>query len=405
MTIPKRARIIVDLQGQTLKGYVELPTKEVLKLESMNEINSVLQEIYDKENVTIADLIGDKRLIIVSAKVFEKYNITDNKLFYRIKKEDKLSLEETGEKEETIVPESLTPLDDKTHIETDDDEKLDSLDVKEEKEEDEAVDDGSIEVKPSTSDSKELKEEKVTKKKGIKLRKVCVRVLAGLTGIVLTGMGINYIINYMHKKSNNGSDDYANDHNYQIDINDDGNEYSYNLPSDESIIIDEEQGVYIENPQEDVNYSPFEFVDYNYGSLGSSLDYEDMATQLDVIDNYAIRNEQFQFENLVIADDYDAIYAINNMRNDVLNGSCDNKTFMDTIVRYVFENNNYINGSFIESYNSLHPYAQYIVTRISQGMLQTCYDYNNYDVQTLIDTYNTIGSELYTSLTANTKTK
>ncbi len=241
-------------------------------------------------------------------------------------------------------------------------------------------------------------------KNRIKLRTVVKKPLALLTAVVIAGVGIGEIANLLRKKSSDSSDSGKV---YVVDINEDGNLYqsTYNLNNpNERVIVS-----YIDGT-EDMNNTPVNenvLREYDYQQLGSNID-EDMATQLDVIDRAAVYEDiPFQFENLVVANDYDAIYALNCIRNSALNGGINNYTFIDTLVRYMFENDNYVNGSFIESYNSLHPYAQYIVVRMSQGALEKCRDYNSngYDHDRLVNNYDVYGSDLYEILTQKEKTR
>ena len=84
MKIPKTAKIKIDTQGSDLKAFIEFPDKDVIKLDNVDSINTVLRNIYEKEGVSLANLLNAGRVIIRSTRVWDKYNVTGNGYFCKI---------------------------------------------------------------------------------------------------------------------------------------------------------------------------------------------------------------------------------------------------------------------------------------------------------------------------------
>lgn len=379
INIPKKAKIKLTIERQLMVCIISYSDGDVIKLSGVESINTVLRNIYDKEGIKFRDLINSGRLTIDNGKIWDYYDLDENNYFVKMSEVKKTVTEAPvkPEKEEKIIESSVEP---ETKPETT---------VAETKEEA----DGSITPVVEEPGKTETKTEP-EKKKGIKLRKVFKKAAAWGAILVLTGLGalgVSKDLGNIFSGKNSSGGTYNNEN------DEDGKSYTTTFTSNDDDLIQRS----LSNQQNNnVYYNPYE-------SLGSCLD-EDIEIQLSTIDQEAVFEERpFQFENLVVSNDYDAIYALNSVRNKALNGSCSYYTYLDTLVRYMFKNDNYVNGSFIESYNSLNPYAQYIVVRMSQGALDRCRDYNanGYDFNKLVDNYNNYGCDLFVRLTQNEKTR
>jgi len=398
----------------TLVGKVKYSDGTEKDINGKDDVNAVVTQLGVDESKTLPELITAGK-VVVSALANTKYDVSaDNKSFAlktatvdKVEIDVKLGGTLVGKiKYSDGTEKNINGKDDVNAVVT-------QLGVDESKTLPELITAGKVVVSQAVNNkykvaadnkSFSLKSFGSRLKNRIKLRTVVKKPLALLTAVVIAGVGIGEIANLLRKKSSDSSDSGKV---YVVDINEDGNLYqsTYNLNNpNERVIVS-----YIDGT-EDMNNTPVNenvLREYDYQQLGSNID-EDMATQLDVIDRAAVYEDiPFQFENLVVANDYDAIYALNCIRNSALNGGINNYTFIDTLVRYMFENDNYVNGSFIESYNSLHPYAQYIVVRMSQGALEKCRDYNSngYDHDRLVNNYDVYGSDLYEILTQKEKTR
>lgn len=358
LKIPKDAKITINAKGTTLKGDIEFSDKSIITLDNVTSINTVLHEIYETELITFGDLIRSGRVIIGSSKVWEKYDLIDKGYFSKIAtKVDKktVTTDSTVEpkKEESSTKEAVTESHDK--------------------------EDAVVEVVEDVKEDKKEKKEKKDKK--ITLKSIGKKAIIALMGLGVVYYGGKTLVEKLTKK--------ATTNKYRVEVNEE-NSHAYNA-TDEEIM----QNIMEEAMSDEERYA----------HLGSSISYDEMAKQLEVIDDMALKNQPFQFENLVVSDDYDAIYALNSMRINAINGNNNSKrAFMNTIVKYTFDHQNYVNGSFIEDFDNLHPYARYIVIRMSQGVLQTIRDYDcstdyairNFD--SLSSEYNNIGDSLYREL-------
>jgi len=379
--IPKETKIKIYLQGKALKADVIDADNNEITILGAESINTFLRKIYEAENNSLGDLIREGRVRISSTKVWDRFSLAGNRFFCEVKdmskdellkeeaerkaREKQQKLEEQRKEQERKRAEELA----KRKAEEEKARK-----EAEEKARKEAEEKAQQKKKDNGDQEKEEKEEKDKTKKGVKIRNFFVRAIA-VAGV---GWVLCWVANelFKGKPTNNETTD---DNIYRVDIDEDGNQYTYNL-SDEEVY----EQVY--NNQTG-----------RYENLGSAIDYDDMETQLGVIDNCVIRDELFGFENIVVADDYEAIRTISNLRADVINGNLDNKKFIDILVDYIFGGNKYINGSINEEYNSLHPYGQYVAIRILQGRLQFAPDYNNgtYDFNSLAQLCDVYGSDLY----------
>lgn len=260
----------------------------------------------------------------------------------------------------------------------------------------------------------EKRKEKIKERTKIKLRKINKKAIAWASILVLGGVTIAAVASNINKKSDNGDDSNTRGGDKKAESSSDDPYYGISsevggveeFDADPYYIPPEEMGA-VEMIPLDSRYDE----NGRYSSLGSNNGYDSMDVQLDTITDKAMRPESFLFEEFVVDDDFVAVCTINNMRRKVLNGECTQKEFMDNLVRYVFENDTYFDGSFLEPYNNLHPYSQYIVIRISEGALQWDKSYRGqtphmiHDFASLSDSYRIMGNDLYDDLITKSNTK
>lgn len=408
-------KIYFDEKKNIIKSKVEVVTydkdgnrsRAVHDYEGLENVNDSLISFLSYNPESNLKKLIDEKIIKIDSSVALRYNIDFEKkvLIEKVlRRRDRRIIEGRSYDDEEIKYDSAK---DPSKKDADDKaEKSDKVDkTVKASEEDKKVTEEKTKIVDKTEEKKDSEEEKKSNKWLIKLKKVYRKPIAWVSTVVLVG-GIAAVASTLKNHSNDNAD--ANNYpTYRVDIDNNGQQYSYNT-SDDVYRADVDNNGYYDGSY-DTNQSYYN----NYGryaDLGSSVDYDDIVTQLDTIDNSVMRREQLQYENLVVPDDYDAIYSIRNMRDNVLNGTCSQKDFMDTLVQYVFEDGNYVNGNFIEKYQSLKPFAKYIVIRISQGALQWDTNYvrygsMRYDFNNLASIYDSFGSDLYTILTQNTKTR
>ena len=353
----KKNSITIDVQRGVLKAvatYENDGETKTIPIDKVDNVNAILSIIYDKEDKNLSELIDEHR-VFVTPKVANYYGIVDDKFFSKIAVDTKQS--EKSEKKPTKKGQP--------------------------KPEPEKKPESEKKPEPEKASSDDDDEEK---KGGIKFRNFAIKVGAGLLIGTLLILGVREICKQIMK--NSGKSDTKN---YHVDINDDGEEYSYNMTDEEALM--------------EAKNAPVELNDYK--ALGSIVEYDDMNTQLAVIDDLTFRDELFEFQNLVVDDDKDAIGILNGLRNQIFEGTLSKEDFMRIIVDYVFNNNRHICGKFIEEYNNLHPFGQYIVIRMSQGILQDCRGYNDgmYNFNTLVTLYDVYGDEAYRKLMNEYKIK
>ena len=147
-----------------------------------------------------------------------------------------------------------------------------------------------------------------------------------------------------------------------------------------------------------------------YYALGSDVPYDDMDTQIQLINDECFRYAPTSLYNLVYEDDRDAIFTIISMRNGIFEGRCNPDAYMDCIINYVFESGTTFDGKGIKSFDSLSPYGQYIVLVSAQSVLQLNPNYacstpiNNYNYDTLCSSFDYMIDSSYRTLTNNSKT-
>lgn len=431
----------VSLKGDSINTVVMFLDGSYVKLEDTKSINALLNLFYTKGK-TLPELMSAKKLSI-SPNVFKDYELIDNKYFSMRKIDEvdtikNLEFDVNSEgnticrviyKDGTVKP--ITEISEMTNminslrakyskslseliaagliVCTDDFNNIyelapndkfvlktrrvvDSEPVAHEDEpvaheEEPITNDGSIIVDGEPVLSDEEKEEK-------KKRRKRAIIITGASLATIASLIAWYVLDRNSGLTDNR--EYNPDPNKQNEENvlpTTDPQYTHNLGTDEEIIngLRQDTGTVYED-----RYAQEESV------LGNSLDLEiqGMQSQLETIDSLVLRNELVLFENFVVADDYDAVYNVNCMRNNVLNGTCDALEFVNVLNDYISGKDNFVNGNFIEPFDSLKPYAKYIVVRITQGVMQMHSDFFQsigYD----FSKYDQIGSDLYATLTEN----
>ena len=340
------------------------------------EVNEMLNNLYASEGKNLFELIANDT-IVINKRVWTKYELLGNKSIIRRTVDEKKTVTRTKSekpvvnKEEEVKPSvSPTPADTtETHVEP-------TPEVSEEHEEikDISTPDGAIDV--VVSDPTSEREERVKPRKGIKnLKRVSIAALAVVVGGYILVNGYNHLFK-QHEDNKDNNDNHNDNHRYEETI---------------------------EYPSVEPTVEP-----YNNGSV---VNYDDMETQIDIINEACFNFQPCSLENLVVDSDREAIYTINNMRNKVLNNSCDADTFLNNIVNYIFENGTIFDGNVIKGYDSLTPYAQYIVLVASQSILQidTNYEhtttYSNYNFDVLVNSFDYMVNATYLRLVDNNKTR
>ena len=282
-------------------------------------------------------------------------------------------------------------------------------------------------VSPKKEEKKDTKKEEKTdldtkKKKRIKN----IKILAGLTALVLAA-------GYVGSRLSGGKNDVRNNNlennNNKSNVEDQSFHDPYYGQTDEQIIQDMAgNGGYIEpeeeiytNPSEEINVgfeSPIEYVEpinevqplKEYYHLGSDISFDDMNTQIQVINDECFKYGPTALYNLVYENDRDAIYTIVNMRNGIFDGICSSTEFLNNAVNYIFENGLNFDGKQIKSFDSLSAYSQYIVLVATQSVLQLQPNYENttpsnyYNYDMLVNSFDYMVDYTYKTLTNSGKT-
>lgn len=228
----------------------------------------------------------------------------------------------------------------------------------------------------------ETKPEEEDSKKRIRIKNVSTKSIAWFLALSLVFGGLAALIS---KNLNKTSNDSAGSKKYRVDINDDGTETTYNM-TDEDAVEMAKTG------------------EYDHTELGCIITTQSMEEILKVIDDYTNGKKQnipISFEELVISDDYDAVKAASDLKIDVVNGTRKAEEALAIVSDYVFLGKTYVNGKFVENYNHLHTFGQYIYDRIGQFFLAKCHGYNEgpFDYDTMDNLFTVYSSDLYAILT------
>ena len=236
-------------------------------------------------------------------------------------------------------------------------------------------------------------------KKGIKNFKAKLIKSASIIGaLVIGGYAIYGGINNAIKNNTTNTND-GEKLTYEID----GSTVDSSYTEPETVISPEafqaqdnnnyaDEDYFTDGQNHDVYYEPIsdeERFTQPYADYGSNITFDDMETQIQEINNICFSHEPCYLENLVVEDDFGTMMVVNGYRNDVLSKRKSAYDYMNEIVNYVFENGTEFNGYNIKSFESLSPFAKYIVLVSGQSMLQFTPNYshqtsmNNYDAHML----------------------
>ena len=252
-------------------------------------------------------------------------------------------------------------------------------------------DDGSITIDGTVSS-------KPKEKKNIK--KIVLRSLAVLTGLVILVGGINAAIqNNLEKektRSNGDTDDNDDEFTITMTIGDQTFENTFNRSDEDYVTVPFEEEYMLTPPIEEDVYDA-------YGDIS----YQQTDDQLNRLSNIAVNGNlySYQFEDYVPAEDYDAVRTINEMRTAAINNEKVGYNFLDTMTRYIFEGSTYVNGKYIKGFNDLGPTSRFIVVRITQGILEKYSDFYTvngstvYNINTLADKLEPVENEAYIEAT------
>ena len=365
-------KIKIDVFDQQLIASVENITtggKEYIYGEK--EINSVLDTMYTMEEKSFPELLMDGK-ITVTKKTWSKFTLVDNKYIGRKPMEEKKERVVESKKEKSV--ERSADVRPGADAEVHDDVTYDI--EEEERRIKEKIDKEKEEKKLTPEEKKERRRKRI---RNLKVAGVVVAVLAG--GYVLCKCGKNAIDTANVRKDDDNKKTTTSD-------TVDGYNTTYNLPSDEEIIVDNQ---YASDNYVDPGYSYSYEEPVNtgrYATYGSAIDYDDMQTQIQSVNDACFSYQTVDFQNFVIQSDVDAMTAICEMRNRVLMGNCTPEAFLNNVTNYLFEGGTVFDGKVIKTYDALTPFSQYIVTVASQSILERCpnydhttpYNYYNYDI-------------------------
>ena len=136
-----------------------------------------------------------------------------------------------------------------------------------------------------------------------------------------------------------------------------------------------------------------------------------MELQVKTIDDLTNDGENvfraFEFQELVVPDDYAAIKALSDLRNIAIANPEQRNVIMSIIEEYILGGSNYINGSFYEGYDNLHPFGKYIAVSIGKGVLAITEGYQGriYDRDEVINQLKKYSNDAYVVLTGRTSRK
>ena len=257
--------------------------------------------------------------------------------------------------------------------------------------------DGAISV---DSDNKKVKETKKEEKKKTSTKVKLKRIGAGLLvlGIGLFALcgGVEELWNRLHGNRYNGDgNDNDNENESRITSQISEQEETNRNQTDEELIesISNEDeistGYYV--PEEEVRRNPVEPIEHHdYSDNGSTVEYDSMEKQLKAINAMCNENKPHEFGEIVTDDDKYTIAFISYKRNEVLNGSCTRKEYMDNMISYSFENGPFFNQTGLKPFDELSPFSRYIVIVSSATILRDCPDYSfqgQYGFYTPVDIY------------------
>ena len=429
----KIEKIMVYMKNKMLLGRADLANGKYLNYISLDEINGAIAELAKQKGVTLSYLVANG-LVSCDPKILSKYDIDifEGKIIDRTKPRVSTPRVRSTPIVEPSTPVStpITPVEDAVSTMTPEPtvpvtpvvdpvptedipvvEPVVTADVPVHS--DGAVDPvitAATETTPvvaaapvaETSPSKETKKRK--RIKNLKTFGITTLALAGAIAVIAGGL--NSAV-----KNNTGKDVTEGT---KVVVNVDGTEYDARVYATQEPVVYQEDTIIV---HEDDSYfmpeaTPVPEYDeaYSFGSSISALE-EDMASQAQAVNDICFRYERCTLEQLVTESDFDAIYTINSLRNDVVSNRCSGEVFMNNIVNYIFESGNNFNGRVIKTYDSLSPFAQYIVLVAGQSILvEKCpsynhqTQYNNYDASNLSISFDYMVDATYRQITSRSKT-
>lgn len=381
-------KIKIDVFDQELIAsidYVDAMKKEYVHGES--EISKKLEKICKQESKSLTELLSDGT-VNIAKKVWTKYTLVDNSRIVKKAATVEKTITTSGPttvKKTSPTKSSVAKSEDKTITKSED---------------------GAYAVE----DEEEKKEKDPLSKYEKRRRRIKrLKIAAVAAAVILSGVAIHGCMKDALKNSNKSSKN-NNDTRTEQSVDDTSIETTYDM-SDEDVISNsyDDGSMYTVsgNDSMTVGYSD----STRYSDYGSNVDNDNMVNQLQTINDLCFSYQQCTLENLVVPNDYEVIRTINGMRNRVLAGTCTPEAFMNNVIDYVFENGMSFDGKVIRNYDSISPYAQYIVLTSSQSILQLCpgmeHTTNNYvyGFDTLVNSFDYMINEDYTLLSqADTRT-
>lgn len=371
---PEDAIIRIGTQGNTIKTDIVSGNKVLLSVTGVSLANSILDSIYDDEHIANPDLkpqdimknmVRNGKLEIVSDDIFDKYVIDING---DIKKRTvaKTTTKETTTKETTkkeVPPKTLPP-----------------------------------KTEPP-------KEEKTGKKK-YNIKKIVLGSVGAIGTVILIGWALQNEAELKKLQEELKKRDNVPNPTPYTDMVEESGQYTNNITDD-----DVYESAYRGNEQDTVYIDPISQIDYEYENLGSIVTSDSMELQVKTIDDLTNDKENifraFEFEELVVPDDYAAIKALSDLRNIAIANPEQRNVIMSIIEEYILGGSNYINGSFYEGYDNLHPFGKYIAVSIGKGVLAITEGYQGriYDRDEVINQLKKYSNDAYVVLTGRTSRK
>ena len=395
--------IELSMYQQALIAIVEYSSgkKETLLGQDLNVINDKLDEYAKEKGKTVADLFGERLVSVDPNKaktIAARFNLEGNNIVKKKtvtmptpKKDEKPT--ESAERPSDEIP-SAPPVESEPELHEDG--SLDAVETP-------VATPRRRRADRYTSDAVAREESKPKKKKGIsKFKRYGAAVLvatliggAGYAGYKLAGGSKNAINNNTNRYTNAG-----NTNNQQNNVqNNTNNAYQANIQPGRYDAV----GSSVANESIDgiIEYANFESYE-NISEIYSFLRGADLEGQPELCD----------VQNTVSDRDRAAVALVVELKNRIVNNTYNSRDrvtarneamfFLNQFCNYVFENGNMLNGQTVKTYDSLSPYAQYVVNVLGQSVLQLCPDYiyqspsNTFDFNNLMALLNNNVNDSYT---------
>ncbi len=382
INVSKDAVVKIIVQKSVLKADVIEKNGDIFVYGDSNSVNAVLRSIYEKEDITLGDLIRSGRVVIDSDKVWDNYEVVGDAYF--VKRTDVKEKEEKEKEAKALKEKAEREKAEREKAEREKAEREGREKAAREKAEKEAREKAAKEKTKEKGSSSEDDDSK----KRIRLTHINKKAIAWtLFGI----FGIACIYTWVKGKTGNNT---VNTNTTNTRYEDSNNTYTGNSNS----YVSQTTGKTVTYTEPETP----EYDTYDYSSLGSSIVSEDMETQLSSIERITNKNmnKTYNFENLVIDDDYNTVKIFSDMRNKVITGNCSPEDFVECMVKYINEGGEYIDGCPVERFYSLYPYSRFIIARGTQGILTKCPGYNRdgYNFEAVATLVDPIGNDTYVLL-------